>query len=228
MGSWLYSFKTIFYLDLRAEIRNRRTLGGVLYFSVLTSVVVSFSSAFTGVNSYTVFPVAYFITLLFASSLYLSRSFQREIEGNMGDVIAISPGDKSFLFLARCVSSAVFLSLIAFVQLVVFNFLMPVSAGVSFFTMCAVTFLFIMGMCFGGVLFGSAMYKNRAREILTPLLIFPINLPPLFASLKLFQMILIEETVFQGPWLSILIGFDVISAVLGIMFFGVLVSGAGE
>jgi heme exporter protein B len=87
-------------------------------------------------------------------------------------------------------------------------------------------FLGTCGFCVVGVLFSAVTLKARARELLLPLLLFPLMIPILLATVRTMEIIL-RSGDFQEllPWLRLLVGFDVIFLVLGFLLFESVLDG---
>jgi len=196
--------------ELRLEFRTRELLNSTVLFALV--VVALFSIAFepTAAESRRYGPGLLWIAFLFAGSLMLQPSFAREKGNDTLDALRIAPISPFAILLGKMLANFVFLSLAEAVIVPVFAVLYNVSlAGVAG-RLAVVLILGTVGLVVTGTVFSAISAHARMRELLLPLLLFPILSPLLIAAVEATASLLAEQPVLDRTWLAFLAGFDIV------------------
>ncbi len=200
-------FWAIVWKDLRSEMRTRQAWMSMGLFALLTLVVFNFAFDLRVENLATVGPGALWIAFIFASILGLSRNITVEQDRGPMDRLLIAPVDRSIVYLAKVVGNVIVISVIEAVALPIFATLynLPVIQP----AIVPITLLGTIGVAAVGTQFAALAANTRARELLTPLLIFPLIVPVVIGAVRATEALL---TPIHGdaPWLGLLAAFDVI------------------
>ncbi len=215
---------TIAAKDLRTELRNKESISAALSFTLV--VILLFSFAFDPVANIDVREQSgglLWIIYLFAGILLLNRSFSREAANDCLEALVASPVSGGALFLGKAVSSCVLLLVLELVSLPLFGVFYSVNWTDNFGTLFLVLVLGSWGFTVIGTLFSAVTANNRLRELMLPLLVFPMTLPALIACVQLTSLILLGEPLGDSiAWLRLLFGFDVIFTLLGAVLLEVV------
>jgi len=196
--------------ELRLEFRTRELLNSTVLFALV--VVALFSIAFepTAAESRRYGPGLLWIAFLFAGSLMLQPSFARERSNDTLDALRMAPISPFAILLGKMLANFVFLSLAEAVIVPVFAVLYNVSlAGVAG-RLAVVLMLGTVGLVVTGTVFSAISAHARMRELLLPLLLFPILSPLLIAAVEATASLLAEQPVLDRTWLAFLAGFDIV------------------
>jgi heme exporter protein B len=211
---------TLFRKDLRIEWRQRETLASICVFGVL--VVLLFNFAFTpaGEESLRLLPGLLWIAFAFAGILGFNRSFAAERQNACLDGLRLAPIEPGLIYLAKMLSSLVFLAIaevvIIFATALWYNFSFVPS--IKWFV--SIVFLGTLGYVGVGVTFGAVAANTRMREVMLPVLQFPVVVPVFIAAIEATSGALRGEasSEFAG-WVHLLIVFGVIFIVLSFLLF---------
>lgn len=224
MNDFLRSALTIAAKDLRSEFRNKEAMNGAVSFSLV--VLLLFSLAFEPAGNPDVRDMSgglLWIVYLFAGILILNRSFARETEGGCLDALIAAPISGSALFLGKVLSNGLLLLIIELLSLPIFGIFYDVDWTRSFGSLFLVFVLGTWGLTVVGTMFSAITASNRMRELMLPLLVFPVTLPVMMACVKLTTLILAGEPLGDSViWLKLLFGFGLIFSLLGAVLLDVV------
>lgn len=216
----------VFCTDLRLELRRREALGAVFYFSLLTALILSFALQGEGLPWPRLLPPLLLTAVLFSATLFLNRLFEAEREGGALAPLRSGAYPRAALFLGKWAGQWLALSAIATWQLLGFAFFLDLQlGGAALGRILFVLSAAIAGLAAGGLLFSTMMARARFRDLLLPLLLFPVHLPLLFAAMRLLRAALEGASLRAGPWLSLLLGFDLIAMGLALALFETVFEG---
>lgn len=209
-------FWSIVGKDLRSELRARQIWVAMALFAVLALVVFYFAFDLRVDNTAAVAPGALWIAFVFASVLGLGRSFAAEQEHGSMDRLLLCPVERQIIYLAKLVGNLVFLAVVEVIAVPLFAILfnLPILGG-QLLVIVALGTIGIAAMC---TLFAAVAGATRGRELLLPLLVFPLLLPVVIGAVRATQS-LAAPVANEPPWAGLLIAFDVIFVTLSTLFF---------
>ncbi len=204
--------------DLRLEWRSKDAINGMLFFSLLVVVLFSFAFDPTMAASRQIAGGILWVALLFASVTALNQTWTRELRHQVLDAQRMAPSPASALFLAKVLANFIFVSVIEIVigpLFVVFYNLRALGQG---WWMALVLPLGTLALVVNGTFFAALSLRTRNREMLLPLILFPITVPALLAMVQSTTGILTGEFD-PGLWIQLLGGYDVIFLTLCLLLF---------
>lgn len=182
----------IAYKDLKTEFRTKQMLNSMIIFSLLVIIIFSFSFAdfLTDQDLITmVAPGILWISFLFAGMLGLSRSFAGEKEEGCLDGLKLCPCERTSLFQGKVISSTVLMFIMELFTIPLFIVLFDYTiTGIPLLVL--VILLGTLGFMFVGTLLSALTVNTRTREILLPVLIFPVLIPVIISSVTATSKIL--------------------------------------
>ena len=158
------------------------------------------------------------VAVLFAAVQALNQAWSRELRGNVLDAQRMSPAPASALYLAKVLANFIFVLIVEAVLtpvFVIFYNLHPTGNGWLFF---AILPLGSWALVANGVFFAALSLRARSRELLLPLVLFPIFIPALLAMVLAATDVLTGESD-PGLWVKMLAGYDIIFTVLSVLLF---------
>jgi len=183
----------------------------MLLFSLLIIVVFNFAFGFSVELLNIAAPAMLWIAFTFAGILGLSRSFALEKEGNAIMGILLSPTDRSIIYAGKMVSNTIFVFIVGVITVLMFILFFNYGFTATLFPLLPVIFLGSVGFVSVGTLFSAMAINTRLREVLLPILLFPIIIPVIISSVKLSGQVLDGGSVFDAASsLKLLISFDII------------------
>ncbi|PKN57472.1 MAG: transcriptional regulator [Deltaproteobacteria bacterium HGW-Deltaproteobacteria-14] len=197
--------------DLRVTWRGRARSAAVFAFAGTVLLLFSFA---VGPDSKTLAqhaPGYFWIALLLGSVLTLSDAFRVETEDDALDAMRVLPVDPRALFLGKAAASAITLAALAAALTPVAGLLYGVGVQGSWLQLLVFIVLGAAGLAAPGTLYAAMTAKARGREVMLPLLLFPLVIPVLLAAVKGTALALAGDPMGQVPsWLGVLVAFDLV------------------
>ena len=207
--------------DLRIEWRSLDAIISMLFFSGL--VVVLFSIAFDprGAFSQQIAGGVLCLATLFASVSALNQAWAREIRHQVLDAQRMAPTSGSDLFLAKVMANFLFVSIVQLVLAPVFLVFYNLHIAGQAWQLLLVLPLGTWALVANGTFFAALSIRSRNRELLLPLILFPIFMPALLA------MVLATGSILTGDsdptlWIKLLAGYDIIFTTVSLLLFDVV------
>jgi heme exporter protein B len=206
--------------DLRIEWRSREAINSMLFFALL--VVVLFSMAFdpTRETSREIAGGVLCVATLFASVSALNQAWAREIRHQVLDALRMTPSGGAAMFLAKVLANFLFVSLVQCILGPVFFIFYNLHPLGDTWLLALVIPLGTWALVSNGTFFAALSIRSRNRELLLPLILFPIFLPALLA------MVLSVKTILTGDnsdpnllWIKMLAGYDIIFTTVSLLLF---------
>ncbi len=204
--------KAAWYLylkDLRLEFRTKEMVNTLLVFALLTVVIFNFAIPPGLVETELVAAGVFWVTIVFTGTLAFNRSFSIETEEDSLRGLLLLPYDSSFIMIGKVLFNITLIFIVEIVVYPVVTVLFRVSPEGNLLTFVLATILATTGLSFIGTLQGAVLLRTRAREILLPLLFFPVIVPILIAATKLTEAYFTGR-MNAGTWLKFLTLFDLI------------------
>ncbi|MET0152614.1 MAG: heme exporter protein CcmB [Candidatus Binatia bacterium] len=201
--------------DLRIEFRSPAGLVSIFVLGLLVLLIFQFAAPEKPTPESAA--GALWISFVFAGTLGAQRTFLLERDNLCLDGLKIAPIDPAAIFLAKMLGTLVTLTILQAVMAPltsVFFGVVPVSP-LGFALVCL---LGNLGFAALATLFASISVGTRAREVILPLLIFPVLVPLLIAAVKA-SAVLLGGAGEAGIWLRVLVAFDVVFTVAGWLLF---------
>lgn len=163
---------------------------------------------------------AVWLALLFSGVLAFNRSFQMELESGALDALLLYPGPRWTIFAGKLLGNLIFLSLIVVIVLAAGIVFFNVSIPAGWPSLVGVLALGVLGLSVLGTFYASMASRSRAREVLLPLLLFPMLVPVLLAAVTASKVILGADLMHEaGPWIRLLAAYDLIFLIATFMAF---------
>ncbi len=211
----------LIWKDLLIEVRSRQFIGAMLAFTLIVIVTLNFAFDLIRDQRETNGAGALWVAILFAGLIGIGRSLAIERDRGTLDGLILSPLDGGSLFLGKF--GAAFISIVAVecVALPVFAALYDLPALHP--AVIGIVLAGSAGLAGLGTLFSAVTTGGRSREVLLPLLLFPLMIPVLIAAVRATTQVFEGDTGDIVRWINVLIGFDVIFIVLSYLGFGYLI-----
>lgn len=154
---------------------------------------------------------AVWLALLFSGVLAFNRSFQVELESGALEPLLLYPGPRWTIFAGKLLGNLIFLGLMVAIVVTVGIVLFSVEMPARWPTLLGVLALGVVGLVVLGTFYASMASRSRAREVLLPLLLFPMLVPALVAATTASKALLGADLMHDADaWIRLLAAYDVI------------------
>lgn len=208
--------------DLAAELRSRELLSAMLVFSLLVILIFNFALELDIATRRSVTSGVLWATFAFAGTLGLNRSMAVEKDRGCLDGLLLAPVDRSAIYFGKVISNLAFMLVVEAIVLPIYSVLYNTNLfqpGLLF-----VILLGSVGYVAVGTLLSTMAVQTRTRDVLLPILLFPVVVPILIAAVKASGGYLTAAPMTDIlPWLNLLIVYDVIFTAIAFMVFDYVV-----
>jgi heme exporter protein B len=199
--------------DLRAELRTKEAINASFAFALV--ILLLFSFAFGDLAPETKEEISgglLWIVFAFAGTLVLNRSFVRELPNDCLDALIAAPVPSACLFLGKALANYVLVLAVELVSLPLYGVFYDVRWTRQFWPLMLVVALGTWGLTVIGTIFSALTVNIRLREVMLPMLTYPILIPALLGAMQLTAGLIAGKPIAEDDmrWLRMLIGFDVI------------------
>ena len=216
----LLRVRAVAWKDLTAERRTKENFNAVVFLAALMLLLFGFAlgpdtEALRGAAAGVLW-----LTVLFSGVLAFNRSYQLELEGGALEWLLLYPGERWSVFVGKLAANLVFVLLVEAIVLPVAAVLYHVSILPVLPALAGVLVLGTVGFVTLGTFYAAMASRLRAREVLLPLLHFPMLIPLLVAAAEATRAILVGDPMGDGrAWVKLLGAFDIIFIAASVLAF---------
>ena len=204
--------------DLRLEWRSKDAINSMLFFALLVVVVFSFSFDPNAEQSRQIAGGLVWVAFLFAAVVALNQTWARELRNQVLDAYRVSPAPANSLFLAKALGNFIFVAVLEMLMtplFIMFYKLRPLGPAWQLVPIAA---LGTWAIVVNGTFFAAMSLRTRSREIMLPLLLFPVSIPALLAMVNATTAILTGELSAKF-WIVLLSTYDVVFTIACLLLF---------
>jgi heme exporter protein B len=218
--------RAVAWKDLRTERRSLANFSGVLFLALLMLLLFAFA---LGPDAQAMREAAagiIWLAILFSGVLAFNRSYQIELDDGAFETLLLYPGARWPIFVGKLTANLAF---VLAVELIV----VPLSAVLFHVTMTGAAMMIAVVLLLGtigfvtlGTFYAAVASRTRAREVLLPLLLFPMLVPVLIAAAKATTALVAGDVMGDtGSWVRLLLAFDLIFLTASLAIYDVVISG---
>lgn len=197
--------------DLTAERRSKAGFNAVVFLGLLILLLFGFALGPDAEALRNAAAGSLWLAILFAGVLAFNRSYQLELDGGALEPLLLYPGARWSLFVGKLLANLLFVLLVEAVVVPVAVILFQVRASDGWLPQVAVLLLGTIGFVALGTFYAAMASRSRAREVLLPLLLFPMLVPVLLAAAEASSALLVGDPMREaGAWIRLLVAFDAI------------------
>jgi len=209
--------------DVQMEWRSRDSVNGMLFFALLVVVVFAFAFDPTAAMSRQIAGGILWVALLFAAVTALNQSWTRELRNRVLDAQRMAPAPASALFLGKALANFLFVAIVEAVLAPLFIVFYDLHALGQGWMLAAVMPLGTWALVCNGTFFAALGLRTRNRELLLPLILFPISIPALLGAMQATTGILSGEFE-PGPWIRLLVAYNIAFTAACVVLFETVLS----
>lgn len=204
--------------DLRLEWRSKDAINSMLFFALLVVVIFSFAFDPTAEESRRIAGGLIWVGFLFAAVVALNQTWARELRNQALDAFRVSPAPANALFLAKAVGNFVFVVVLEAVMTPLFVVFYNLRSVGPAYQLALVALLATWALVVNGTFFAAMSIRTRSREVMLPLILFPISVPALLAMVQATTGILTGDFSPQF-WIALLAVYDVVFTTVCLLLF---------
>ena len=204
--------------DLRTELRTKESINASASFALVILVLFSFAFNLERDEFYAISGGLLWLVYSFAGALIVNRSFARELPNDCLDVLIASPAPGWSIFLGKAMAAFVLLVIVEAISLPIFGLFYNIHWMDSAGPLVIIILLATWGITIVGAAFSAVIVNVRLRELMLPVLLYPILIPLLIAAMGSTTALLSGEplTGDNFSYVRQLIGFDAMYTALAL------------
>src|SRR6266853_381888 len=179
--------------DLRLEWRSKDAINSMIFFALLVVVVFSFSFDPTGDDARRIAGGLIWVAFLFAAVVALGQTWAREIRNQVLDAYRVSTAPANDLFLAKALGNFLFVTVLEVVMTPLFVVFYNLRVIGPAYLLPLIAVLGTWALVVNGTFFAAISLRTRSREVMLPLILFPISIPAILAMVQATTAILNGE-----------------------------------
>jgi heme exporter protein B len=207
--------RAIAWKDLTAERRSKAGFYSVAALGITILVLFGFALGPDTRALRDAAVGALWLAVFFAGVLTFNRSYQVELDSGALDALLLYGGGRWTIFTGKLLANLAFVMMMLVIVLIVGAVLFQVEVPAYWPTLLAVLALGVIGLVTLGTFYAAMASRSRAREVLLPLLLFPMMVPVLLAAIQaskaLFGADLMQES---GAWMRLLVAYDLVFLII--------------
>ena len=204
--------------DLRLEWRSKDAINAMLFFSLLVVVIFSFAFEPTAEESRKIAGGLVWVAFLFAAIVVLNQTWARELRNHVLDAYRMSPASANSLFLAKAFGNFIFVIVLEALMTPLFIAFYRLRAIGPAWELLPIATLGTWALVVNGTFFAAICLRTRSREVMLPLLLFPISVPALLGMVNATTAVLTGEESARF-WITLLVAYDVVFTIACLLLF---------
>ena len=204
--------------DLAIELRTKESLNAAGAFAIAILLLFSFAFDSSLTDTHELGGGLLWLVFAFAGALVFNRGFARELPNECLDALLASPLSAAGLILGKALANLVVLLVVEFASLIVFAIFYGVDLTSHPLALAGLFVVATWGIALLGAVFGALTVNLRLRELMLPVIIYPILIPLLIAAIEVTNTILSKQPLGETElgWGRVLVLFDVIFTALAL------------
>jgi heme exporter protein B len=212
--------------DLKSEFRTKEAVNASVAFALVILLLFSFAFEPTSGELREIAGGLLWLVFVFAGIFVLNRGFARELHNDCLDALLAAPVPGASLFLGKALANFALILLVEALALPVFGIFYNARWTGQLGWLVLVLALGTWGLAVAGTAFSALTVNLRLREIMLPVLVYPLAAPAILAAIQLSGPLAVGEPLTGDTWafLKILIGFDVVYTAISLAMIDVVLS----
>ncbi len=218
--NFLKKIVTILWKDLLTELRTKEKISSMFVFSLIVIVVFNFSFSTGALQMRKIASGILWVAFIFSGTLGLNRSFAQEQDRGSLQGLLLCPVDRSAIYLGKMVGNFIFITIIELITLLPFAVFLNVPIIHVLPQLLLIILLGTLGFCCVGTLFAAISANTKMRDVMLPVLLFPVISPIIIASVQATGAILDGAEFGEiTRWIGLLIAFIAIFLAASVIVF---------
>jgi heme exporter protein CcmB len=212
--------------DLAIELRSREIVYTTLFFAVSCVLVFAFSFVKDGRAVDDAAAGIMWIAIAFSGTLAIGRTFERERQNETLRALLLAPIDRPALYVGKLVAVVVLLTAVECIVVPLVALMLGGRFLAHPFLMAALLLLGSVGFAAVGTVFAAMLLRSRSRDVLLPIVLYPVTVPVIIAGVRGTAALLQAEpeVAVARAWVAMLVCFDVVFITLALWTFEAVMS----
>ncbi|MDA8216624.1 MAG: heme exporter protein CcmB [Dehalococcoidales bacterium] len=207
----------IVWKDITCELRSKEMFSAMSVFALLAAVIFNFAFELQVENVENVAPGVLWVAIAFAGVLGLNRSLILEKDRGCLDGLMLCPVDRSAIYVGKMVGNVLFMLAMEAVAIPVFAVLFNLPLLTPW--LVAIVVLGTLGFAAVGTLFAAISVNTRTREVMLPVLLFPVIVPLIIAAVRATQSAVAGLGAGEAQWIGLLVAYAALFIVVSTLTF---------
>lgn len=218
-STWAEQTWAVVRKDVLLEMRSRVNINAMLFFGGMVLLIFSFALGPSPARLQEAAGGLLWLAFIFSGILAFGRAYQLEAENNAFEGLLLVAQHRSAVYAGKVAGVVAVMVLLEAVIIPVMALLFNLELWSVLAPLALVALLGTIGFSAIGALYGALTMSLRAREVLLPLLVFPVTVPVILGSVQATTQLLTGQRSDLGSWISLLVAFDVIFLTAGMLVF---------
>ncbi len=206
--------------DLTTERRTKANFNAVVFLAALMLLLFGFALGPDAEALRSAAAGVLWLTVLFSGVQAFHRSYEIELESGALETLLLYPGSRKSIFVGKLLANLAFILLVEAVVVPVSAVLYTLPLTDLFPGILVILFLGTLGFVTLGTFYGAMASRLRARDVLLPLLLFPMLIPVLVASVEATSALMGGDVMGDvSSWIKLLVAFDLIFLFAALLTF---------
>jgi heme exporter protein B len=207
--------------DVTVEVRSLELLLTTVFFAVTVVMMFSFGLVVRGSAIQDVAPAILWIAVAFSGTLALGRTFERERQNDTLRALLLAPADRPALYVGKLVGILLLLMLVEIVLVALVGLLFNAPVLDHPGRLALLLMGGSIGFCAVGTLFAAMLVRARSRDVLLPIMLYPMTVPVMIAGVRGTAALLqpTPDLAMVQFWIGLLAAFDVVFLTLALWTF---------
>jgi heme exporter protein B len=221
MAAFLRVAALVMRKDLTVEVRSREIIYTTIFFAVSCVLVFAFALVKEGRPLEDAAAGIMWISVAFAGTLALGRTFERERHAETLRALMLAPTSRPAIYVGKLLGIVLLLVVVESVLVPLVGLLFHAPIANSPFRLMALLVLGTIGFSAVGTLFAAMLVRARSRDVMLPILLYPITIPVIIAGVRgtaaLFEPV--PAVDLADMWMALLVFFDIVFVTLALWTF---------
>ena len=217
---------TVFRKDLTVEVRSRETVATTLFFALSAVIVFAVALVKDGRVVADAASGILWVAIAFAGTLTLGRTFERERYTDTLRALLLAPAPRAAIYVGKLLAVLAVLLLVEAMLVPLVALLFDAALLERPVLLLALLVTGTIGFASVGTLFAAMLVRARSRDVLLPVLLYPITIPVIIAGVR--GTAALAQPVPDEPmatfWLMLLVSFDTVFVTLALWTFDPLMT----
>jgi len=211
----------VLWKDFAIEVKSREILYTTLFFAVACVLVFSFAFVREGQPLVDAAAGILWIAIAFSGTLALGRTFERERYGDTLRALLLAPAPRPAIYVGKLLGVVVLLGIAELLVVPLVSLLFQAALFERPLLIFALLSTGTIGFAAVGTLFAAMLVRARTRDVLLPILLYPITVPVMIAGVRGTSALLASppDESMATMWIALLVSFDVVFVTLALWTF---------
>lgn len=211
--------RTLILKDLRREVRTKEVTITTIAFALLLMAVFTFAFYIDEESAPAVFPGVLWVSITFTATLAITRTFVQERDGGCLRALALVPGTQNSLYLAKFLVNLLFVGMFEVVLTPAMLVIFGISVSQQLAAFVTIVVAGSVGFVALGTLVAAMMVHSHMRDVMLPILLYPLAIPLIVVSVVITQHVLAGDVDTAWRWMRAVIVMDLAFFALSVALF---------